>query len=63
MKRADAKKLREIYDKYASVEKNGERFMSHEDFVRKYLGLFPENNFSRKTVKLLSGILDTSKDG
>ncbi|RWS05155.1 Calcium-binding mitochondrial carrier protein Aralar1-like protein [Dinothrombium tinctorium] len=37
--------------------------MTAEDFVLKYLGLFPTKQFNPLTVKLLGGILDTSKDG
>lgn len=48
---------------YASKETNGEKFMTASDFVQGYLGLFPEKNYNPESVKLLAGIVDTSKDG
>ncbi|KAL5285325.1 SLC25A12 family protein [Megaselia abdita] len=63
LKRATTQKLREVFQKYASVDRNGEKFMTSEDFVRKYLGLFTEIAFNEESVKLLAGIADTSKDG
>jgi len=62
-RRADPEKLKEIFDKYASVEQNGERFMTPDDFVRNYLGIYKSENYNPKTVYLLGSILDTSKDG
>ncbi|XP_035220847.1 calcium-binding mitochondrial carrier protein Aralar1-like [Stegodyphus dumicola] len=62
-RRADPEKLQEVFNKYASVEKNGERFMTPEDFVRKFLGVYKDPNYNLKTVNLLGSILDTSKDG
>lgn len=46
MKRAGTDKLREVFQKYASVQKNGEHYMTSEDFVRKFLGLFVETAFN-----------------
>lgn len=63
VRRADEAKLREIFNRYASVEKAGEKYMTHEDFILKYLKLFPDENYNKKTAHLLGGILDTSKDG
>jgi hypothetical protein len=37
--------------------------MTPADFVQKYLGLYTGINFSSDSVKLLAGIVDTSKDG
>ena len=62
MKRADSASLRAVFDKYASREVEGERFMTEEDFMVRFLGLLPEDNYSRKSAKLLSGVLDSSKD-
>lgn len=42
LKRADTDKLHEIFLKYATVDKNGEKYITSEDFVRKFLGLFDE---------------------
>lgn len=47
IKRATTDKLREIFQKYASQKKNGEYFMTTEDFIRGYLGLFPESNHNK----------------
>lgn len=57
--------MREIFDKYASVEKAGEKFMTYDDFIVKYLNLYPQvdDPNSKKSIKVLGGILDTSKDG
>nr|XP_045619991.1 calcium-binding mitochondrial carrier protein Aralar1-like [Procambarus clarkii] len=63
LKRAKTENLREIFHKYASVEKNGEHYMTAADFVRNYLGLYTEPNFNPNSITLLGGILDTSKDG
>lgn len=37
--------------------------MTKEDFIRRYLGLYTEDNFNPRTVNILGGVLDTSKDG
>ncbi|CAG0896588.1 unnamed protein product [Darwinula stevensoni] len=63
LKRADSEKLWQVFQKYASIDKAGEKFMSGEDFVQKYLGLYQEANYNSEAVKLLAGIVDTSKDG
>ncbi|XP_034114496.1 calcium-binding mitochondrial carrier protein Aralar1 isoform X1 [Drosophila albomicans] len=63
LKRASTDKLREVFQKYASIQKDGEQYMTSEDFVRKFLGLFTEAAFNDESVRLLAGIADTSKDG
>ncbi|CAH0559012.1 unnamed protein product [Brassicogethes aeneus] len=63
LKRANESHLREVFARYASTEKNGEKFMTSEDFVIRYLRLFDPNNYNVDSVKLLAGIVDTSKDG
>lgn len=50
MKRATTERLREVFQKYASVENNGEKFITSEDFVRKYLGLFTEIAFNEVSI-------------
>lgn len=45
------------------MEKNGKKHMTDQDFVRRYLGLYTEENFNRETVRLLASAADTSKDG
>lgn len=37
--------------------------MTASDFVRSYLGLYTDANYNPDSVKLLAGIVDTSKDG
>lgn len=63
LKRAKTDKLHDIFNKYASREKHGEKYMTPADFVQKYLGLYAGINFNSDSVKLLAGIVDTSKDG
>ncbi|CAO1429310.1 unnamed protein product [Diamesa serratosioi] len=63
LKRASTDKLHEVFNKYATKEEKGERFMSSEDFVRGFLGLFPDSSFNEQSVVLLAGVVDTSKDG
>ncbi|XP_069717238.1 electrogenic aspartate/glutamate antiporter SLC25A12, mitochondrial [Phaenicophaeus curvirostris] len=62
-KRADPAELRSIFLQYASVEKDGEHFMSPEDFVQRYLGLYTDPRYNPKTVQLLAGVADQTKDG
>lgn len=63
LKRADTDKLHEIFLKYATVDKNGEKYITSEDFVRKFLGLFDEDDYNVESVKLIAGIVDMDKDG
>lgn len=51
LKRASTDKLREVFLKYATHEKNGEHFMTSEDFVRKFLGLFTDAAFNDVSMK------------
>ncbi|VDM54948.1 unnamed protein product [Angiostrongylus costaricensis] len=37
--------------------------MTAEDFIRRYLGLFTEENYNRESVRLLASAADTTKDG
>uniref|UniRef100_A0A671K4X6 Calcium-binding mitochondrial carrier protein Aralar2-like n=1 Tax=Sinocyclocheilus anshuiensis TaxID=1608454 RepID=A0A671K4X6_9TELE len=63
-KRADPNELKVIFQKYASVvDKDGERYMTPSDFVQKYLGLHTQLHYNPKTVQLLAGVADTTKDG
>ncbi|KAM4626865.1 electrogenic aspartate/glutamate antiporter SLC25A12, mitochondrial [Discoglossus pictus] len=62
-KRADPSELKAIFLQYASVEQDGENYMTPSDFVQKYLGLHTEANFNPKTVELLGGVADQTKDG
>lgn len=47
IKRATTEKLRDVFQRYASQEIRGERYMTNEDFVRRYLGLFPEASYNQ----------------
>lgn len=62
LKRANTEKLQGIFNKYASVEVQGEKYMTPDDLIRKFLGLYAFPNYNTKSVKLLAGIIDTSKD-
>ena len=37
--------------------------MTSSDFIRGFLGLYPHANYEPRSVALLGGIIDTSKDG
>jgi hypothetical protein len=41
----------------------GEKYMTSNDFIRRYLQLLPSDNYHLGSLKLLGGIIDTSKDG
>ncbi len=62
MKRADVQALQTVFEKYASQTVDGQLFMTDEDFFIKYLGFLPTENYNKKSLKLLCGVLDTSKD-
>uniref|UniRef100_A0A915ALK9 EF-hand domain-containing protein n=2 Tax=Parascaris univalens TaxID=6257 RepID=A0A915ALK9_PARUN len=61
--RADSDALLAIFNEYASKVKNGVRYMTAEDFIRRYLGLYTEDNYNRETVRILAGAADRTKDG
>ncbi|XP_056336150.1 electrogenic aspartate/glutamate antiporter SLC25A13, mitochondrial [Danio aesculapii] len=63
IKRADPAELKSIFSKYASVEKNGERYMSPEDFVFRFLHAQTDIWLSKEAAVLLTGVLDQTKDG
>lgn len=48
---------------YASVEKNGEFYMSPNDFVTRFLKILGDGPPNPKTVQLLGGVVDQTKDG
>jgi solute carrier family 25 aspartate/glutamate transporter 12/13 len=39
-----------------------EKLMTPDDFIRSFLGLLTTENYNKTSVKLLAGIIDTSKD-
>lgn len=48
---------------YASVVDDGEHYMTPRDFVQSYLGLHAQPQHNPKTVELIAGVADTTKDG
>uniref|UniRef100_A0A8C6GPR6 EF-hand domain-containing protein n=1 Tax=Mus spicilegus TaxID=10103 RepID=A0A8C6GPR6_MUSSI len=62
-KRGDPHELRNIFLQYASTEVDGEHYMTPEDFVQRYLGLYNDPNSNPKIVQLLAGVADQTKDG
>ncbi|XP_026150358.1 calcium-binding mitochondrial carrier protein Aralar1 isoform X1 [Mastacembelus armatus] len=62
-KRADPHDLKTIFLKHASVVKDGEHYMTPKDFVQHYLGLHTQPQHNPKTVDLIAGVADTTKDG
>uniref|UniRef100_A0A672JKK7 Calcium-binding mitochondrial carrier protein Aralar1-like n=1 Tax=Salarias fasciatus TaxID=181472 RepID=A0A672JKK7_SALFA len=62
-KRGDPHELKAIFLKYASVVEDGERYMTPKDFVQSYLGLHTQPLHNPKTVDLIAGVADTTKDG
>ena len=63
IKRADSGKLRTVFDKYASLEVDGVKYMTDEDFVIKYLELLPAADYNKESLQMLCGAIDHSKDG
>lgn len=61
--RADTQTLRAVFDKYASLSVGGQTYMTDEDFVIKYLGLLPTDDYDKQSLRLLMGVLDQSRDG
>ena len=63
LKRGDPVQLRAVFEKYASAKVDGEPYMTDEDFIVRFLQLFPGANYNKHSVNLLCGIIDQSKDG
>ena len=63
IKRADTEELREVFNKYATKEVGGERFMTYSDLVLDYLQLLEKDNYDEYTLNLLASTVDTSRDG
>ena len=63
LKRGEEDDIKAVFDKYASTIVDGVPYMTDEDFVVKFLQLFPSENYNKNSVKLLCGILDQTKDG
>ncbi|XP_061548996.1 electrogenic aspartate/glutamate antiporter SLC25A12, mitochondrial-like isoform X2 [Phycodurus eques] len=62
-RRADPHELKAVFLKYASVVEDGEHYMTPKDFVQSYLGLQTQPQHNPKTVGLIAGVADTTKDG
>ncbi|KAF0026434.1 hypothetical protein F2P81_021171 [Scophthalmus maximus] len=62
-KRGDPHDLKTIFLKYASAVEDGEHYMTPRDFVQRYLGLHTQLQHNPKTVELIAGVADTTKDG
>uniref|UniRef100_A0A665VC07 Solute carrier family 25 member 13 n=1 Tax=Echeneis naucrates TaxID=173247 RepID=A0A665VC07_ECHNA len=62
-RRADPTELKAIFEKYASVKKNDEHFMSAQDFVSRFLHAHTDIRLSDEATKLLAGVVDQKKDG
>uniref|UniRef100_A0A8C9TRZ5 Solute carrier family 25 member 12 n=1 Tax=Scleropages formosus TaxID=113540 RepID=A0A8C9TRZ5_SCLFO len=45
------------------VDKDGEYYMTPSDFVQKFLGLHTQLHHNPRTVQLIAGVADTTKDG
>ena len=58
IQRADLQRLKEVFSKYASVTEGGEKFLTYEDFVVRFLKLLPEKDYNKETLALFGGILD-----
>ncbi|XP_056436307.1 electrogenic aspartate/glutamate antiporter SLC25A12, mitochondrial-like [Gadus chalcogrammus] len=63
MQRADPHSLKAIFLKYASVVEDGDHYMTPRDFVQNYLSLHTRPQYNPRTVSLLAGVADTTKDG
>ena len=48
---------------YATVEVDGQKFMSPENLVRDYLGMQQVDEYNETTLHLLAGVVDQTKDG
>lgn len=45
------------------MERDGIRYMTSDDFIRTYLGIFISDDKNNESVRLLAGIVDPRKDG
>ncbi|KAM9738250.1 electrogenic aspartate/glutamate antiporter SLC25A13, mitochondrial isoform 2-T2 [Menidia menidia] len=62
-RRADPTELKAIFEKYASIKKNEDSFMSPYDFVERFLHAHTDIQLSDEATKLLAGVVDQKKDG
>ena len=50
-----------LHTQYATVERDGERYMTHKDFVCRYLQL-TDPSCNQDTIRLLADVADTAKN-
>lgn len=63
LKRAEHEHLKEIFQKYASgTTSNGERYMTYNDLIQRYLQLLDLDNYNEYTLQLFGSSVDTSRD-
>uniref|UniRef100_A0AAY4DL45 EF-hand domain-containing protein n=1 Tax=Denticeps clupeoides TaxID=299321 RepID=A0AAY4DL45_9TELE len=62
-RRADPAELKSIFLKYASIQKDGNCYMSPEDFVSRFLHAHTDVRLSKEAIALLAGVVDQTKDG
>ncbi|GJQ77696.1 putative EF-hand domain pair protein [Trypoxylus dichotomus] len=62
-KRASKEKLESVFEKYASIDENGRKYMTPEDFVVKFLGLYRSASASSEAVHILASAVDLRKTG
>ncbi|XP_031574547.1 calcium-binding mitochondrial carrier protein Aralar1-like [Actinia tenebrosa] len=60
---ADPKELQRIFNKYATVEQDGQKYMTPENLIRDYLGMQKIQEYDETTLSLLAGVVDQTKDG
>ncbi|CAH3127558.1 unnamed protein product [Pocillopora meandrina] len=60
---ADPTTLRAIFNKYATVEQDDEKFMTPVNLIRDYLGMQKVEEYNETTLNLLAGCVDQTKDG
>ncbi|XP_070535510.1 LOW QUALITY PROTEIN: electrogenic aspartate/glutamate antiporter SLC25A12, mitochondrial-like [Ptychodera flava] len=63
VKRAEPSQLREVFQKYASVQKQDEDFLTSKDFIQNYLGMHTDRDTDPYIVDLLGAAVDQTKDG
>ncbi|CAH8853897.1 unnamed protein product [Trichobilharzia szidati] len=61
--KSNTESLRSVFNKYASVNTNGQLYMTPKDFVVRYLHLFDEENYNDSSVACIASAADTTKDG
>ncbi|CAG0904280.1 unnamed protein product [Cyprideis torosa] len=62
--RAKSSELRKVFERYATVHnEGGDRFISRQDFVRRFLCLFREDDANPDVVDLIGGMADADNDG